>query len=256
MRILAVNDDGIFAAGIRALAVRLARDHDVTVVAPDSEKSAASHAITLYRPLRVTRVSPPGLENVRCYMVDGLPVDCTKVGIGHVMEGEVDLVVSGINHGSNLGSDIIYSGTVAAAFDAVIMGYHAMAVSNGSYHPKYLEDTAEVAARVIDSGLPLEDEGVLYNLNVPDLPLPEIRGIRAARQGSLVYEDALDVRYDPRGHEYIWMAGRLLEDLTEEDTDASLMRRGYASIVPIRYDMTARDKLKTLACKIDQIKLH
>jgi 5'-nucleotidase len=256
MRILAVNDDGIHARGIRALAARLARDHDVTVVAPDSEKSAASHAITLYRPLRVTRVNPLGLENVRCYMVDGLPVDCTKVGIGHVMEGDVDLVVSGINHGSNMGSDIIYSGTVAAAFDAVIMGYHALAVSNGSYFPKYLDDTAEVAARVIASGLPVEDEGVLYNLNVPDLPLPQIRGIRAARQGQLVYEDALDVRLDPRGHEYIWMAGRLLEDKTDEDTDASLMRRGYASIVPIRYDMTARDKLNALSCKTDKIKLQ
>jgi 5'-nucleotidase len=256
MRILIVNDDGIHAKGIKALAIRLAQDHDVTVVAPDSEKSASSHSITLYRPLRVIKAEPSGLEGIRCYMVDGLPVDCTKVGISHVMEGNVDLVVSGINHGPNMGSDIIYSGTVAAAFDAVIMGYHALAVSNASYFPKHLDDTAEVAARVIASGLPLTDDGVLYNLNVPDLALKDMQGIKAAEQGRLVYEDAMDVRHDPRGHEYIWMAGRLLEDQTDEDTDASLMHRGFASIVPIRYDMTARDKLSALACKIGKIKLH
>jgi len=256
MRILIVNDDGIHAKGIRTLAVRLAQEHDVTVVAPDSERSASSHSITLIRPLRVIKAEPAGMEGIRCYMVDGLPVDCTKVGINHVMEGQVDLVVSGINHGQNMGSDIIYSGTVAAALDAVIMGYHALAVSDTSYYPQYLTTAAEVAARVVNSGLPLEDEGVLYNLNVPDLPLDELKGLKAAEQGRLIYEDKLDVRSDPRGHQYIWMAGNLIEDKTEEDTDVSLMRRGFASIVPIRYDMTARDRLNDLSCRIDKIKLH
>lgn len=256
MRILIVNDDGIHAKGIRALAGRLAQEHDVTVVAPDSEKSATSHSITIYRPLRVVRTEPAGLEGIRCFVVDGQPVDCTKVGISHVMEGQVDLVVSGINHGHNMGSDIIYSGTVAAALDAVIMGSRALAVSIGSYYPKHLDVAAEVAARVIDSGIPFEEEGVLHNLNVPDLPLEEIKGIRAARQGKTVYDDKMDVRSDPRGHQYIWMAGKLQEDNTEEDTDVSLMRRGYASVVPIRYDLTAKDRLDALACRIDKIKLH
>lgn len=256
MRILVVNDDGIHAKGIRALASRLAQEHDVTVVAPDSEKSATSHSITLYRPLRVIKTEPAGLDGIRCFVVDGLPVDCTKVGINHVMEGNVDLVVSGINHGHNMGSDIIYSGTVAAALDAVIMGCHALAVSIGSYYPENLDAAAEVATRVIDSGIPFGEESVLHNLNVPDLPLEEIKGIRAASQGKTVYDDKMDVRSDPRGHKYIWMAGTLLEDNTEEETDVSLMRRGYASVVPIRYDLTARDTLDTLACRIEKIKLH
>lgn len=256
MRILIVNDDGIHAKGIRALASRLAQEHDVTVVAPESERSATSHSITIYRPLRVIKTEPAGLEGIRCFVVDGLPVDCTKVGINHVMEREVDIVVSGINHGHNMGSDIIYSGTVAAALDAVIMGYRALAVSIGSYYPQNLAAAAEVAARVIDSGLPFEDEGVLHNLNVPDLPFDQIKGIRAARQGRTIYEDKMDVRSDPRGHQYIWMAGKLLDDDTLDETDVSLQRRGYASIVPIRYDLTARDRLDTLSCKIEKIKLH
>lgn len=256
MRILIVNDDGIHAKGIRALASRLAQEHDVTVVAPESERSATSHSITIYRPLRVIKTEPAGLEGIRCFVVDGLPVDCTKVGINHVMEREVDIVVSGINHGHNMGSDIIYSGTVAAALDAVIMGYRALAVSIGSYYPQNLEAAAEVAARVIDSGLPFEDEGVLHNLNVPDLPFDQIKGISAACQGRTIYEDKMDVRSDPRGHQYIWMAGKLLDDDTLDETDVSLQRRGYASIVPIRYDLTARDRLDALSCKIEKIKLH
>ena len=256
MRILVVNDDGIHAKGIRALASRLAQEHDVTVVAPDSEKSATSHSITIYRPLRIIKTEPAGLEGIRCFVVDGQPVDCTKVGVNHVMEKQVDLVVSGINHGHNMGSDIIYSGTVAAALDAVIMGYRALAVSIGSYYPQHMDVAAEVAARVIDSGIPFQEEGVLHNLNVPDLPLEDIKGIRAASQGKTVYDDKMDVRSDPRGHQYIWMAGKLQEDNTEEDTDVSLMRRGYASVVPIRYDLTAKDHLGALTCRIEKIKLH
>jgi 5'-nucleotidase len=256
MRILIVNDDGIHAKGIRTLAVRLAQEHDVTVVSPDSEKSASSHSITLYRPLRVIKAEPSGLEHIHCFTVDGLPVDCTKVGINHVMEGNVDLVVSGINHGQNMGSDVIYSGTVAAALDAVIMGYHALAVSDAAYYPQHLETAAEIAARVIASGLPMEQKGVLYNLNVPDLPLEEVKGLRAAEQGRMIYEDRIDVRSDPRGHQYIWMAGKLLEHESDDNTDVGLMRRGFASIVPIRYDMTARDQLDSLSCKIEKIKLH
>lgn len=256
MRILVVNDDGIHAKGIRALASRLAQHHDVTVVAPESEKSATSHSITIYRPLRVIKTEPAGLEGIPCFVIDGLPVDCTKIGINYVMEQNVDIVVSGINHGHNMGSDIIYSGTVAAALDAVIMGYRALAVSVGAYYPQNLDTAAEVAARVIDSGLLFEGENVLYNLNVPDLPIEQLKGIKAARQGRTIYEDKMDVRSDPRGHKYIWMAGKLIDDETYEETDVSLQRRGYASIVPIRYDMTATDRLDALSCKIEKIKLQ
>jgi 5'-nucleotidase len=257
MRILLVNDDGIHAKGIKALAARLARKHDVTIVAPDSEKSATSHAITIHRPLRVSPAHPSGLEGIPCYVIDGLPVDCVKVGVTHIMGEKVDLVVSGINHGHNLGSDIIYSGTVAAALDAVIMGYRGMAVSIASPFPKHIDSAAAVAENVIDSGLFEDDPGdILYNLNVPDLPPEQIKGLRASRQGRTVYADAVEARRDPRGNEYFWVCGNLIEDQTVEDTDVSLVRRGYASITPIKYDLTHQARLEKINCRIENLKLH
>ena len=257
MRILVVNDDGINAKGIRTLAARLAQDHEVTVVAPMTEQSATSHSVTLNRPLRVTQVSPEGLGGIDCYMIDGSPVDCTKIGLSHVTKGEVDLIVSGINHGHNLGSDMLYSGTVAAALDAVIMGFKALAVSVTSYTPKHFDAVAETAARLIDSGLfdgpPC---GMLYNLNVPDLPLEQIKGVKATRQGKTVYEDAIEVREDPKGKKYFWIAGRLKENTDIDDTDVSQVNQGYASLTPVKYDITAFEEIENLSCKIEKLKLH
>lgn len=256
MRILVVNDDGIYAKGLRTLAARLSRTHEVTVVAPESEKSATSHAITIYRPLRAKKTQLAGLEGICCYVVDGLPVDCTKIGISHVMKDDVGLVVSGVNHGPNLGSDILYSGTVAAALDAVIMGYPALAVSCAGYCPEHFDAAAEIAARLIDGGLFDGAADVLYNLNVPDAPLEQIKGLRAARQGYTVYDHDVQLREDPRGDKYIWMAGTLREIGADDDTDAYLVGRGYATLTPLRYDLTAKDRLELLSCKIEKMKLH
>ncbi len=257
MRILVVNDDGINAKGIKTLAARLAKNHDVTVVAPESEKSATSHSITLHSPLRISKAKPLGLEGITCFVIDGQPVDCSKIGITHIMKSNVDLVVSGINHGRNLGSDIILSGTVAAALDAVIMGYKALAVSTASYFPENLESAAEIAANIISGGLFKSiPKGILYNLNVPDLPMKDIKGLRASRQGITKYKDAVDVRVDPRGNEYVWMAAKLLENETVDDTDVSLIRRGYACITPIKYDLTDKKHIEELKCKIEKIELH
>ncbi len=257
MRILIVNDDGIHAKGLRMLAARLKRDHDVTVVAPESQRSATSHSITIFRPLRVTKTQPAGLENIPCYVVDGQPVDCTKIGIAHIMGGKVDLVVSGINHGANLGSDIIYSGTVAAALDAVIMGYKALAVSCASEFAEHFGTAAETAARLIDGGLfDEEQKDVLLNLNVPNVPLSELKGVKAAVQGRTAYDDAVELRDDPRGREYIWVTGTMREHTADEETDLSVVRSGYASLTPIKFDLTARDRIEPLSCKISKIKLH
>lgn len=256
MRILLVNDDGIHASGIRILAARLSQEHDVTVVAPESEKSATSHAITIYRPLRAKKTEPAALQGTACYVVDGLPVDCTKIGISHLMQGKTDLVVSGINHGPNMGSDILYSGTVAAALDAVIMGYRALAVSINACTPAHLDSAAQITMRLIDSGLFNGPDNVLYNLNVPDLPLEQIKGLKSAPQGRTVYDDAVELRDDPRGNKYIWMTGTLREQSCAKDTDVSLLREGYATLTPIKYDLTAHDKLDALSCKIQKIKLH
>ncbi len=257
MRILLVNDDGIHAKGLRTLAARLKDKHDVTVVAPESERSATSHSITIYRPLRVTKTQPAGLETIPCYVVDGQPVDCTKIGIAHILNGKVDLVVSGINHGANLGSDILYSGTVAAALDAAIMGYKAMAVSAASHFAEHFESAAEIAARVIDSGFfDGEPENVMYNLNVPDLALPKIQGVKAAVQGRTAYDDEVELRNDPHGREYIWVTGTMREEPAEEETDVAAVRSGFASLTPIRFDLTARDRMAALACRIEKMKLH
>jgi 5'-nucleotidase len=257
MRILIVNDDGIHAKGIKTIAAKLSQNHEVTVVAPDSEKSATSHSITIHRPLRVSKAEPAGLEGIPCYVVDGLPVDCTKIGVAHIMRSDVDIVVSGINHGSNMGSDILYSGTVSAALDAVIMGYRAMAVSIASYYPKHFETAAEIASRLIDEGLfESQPDGVLYNLNVPNLPISEIKGLRVTRQGRTVYEDAVDVRSDPRGNEYIWMAGELTDCKVIDDTDVSVLKQGYASLTPIKYDLTDNEQLQSLNCIIEKIEFH
>jgi 5'-nucleotidase len=257
MRILIVNDDGIHAKGILALSQRLAREHDVTVVAPDSERSASSHSITIYRPLRVKKTELPELSHVACFMTDGLPVDCTKIGISYVLKSGVDLVVSGINHGPNLGTDILYSGTVAAALDAVLMGYSALAVSSNSYLPQHLDAAAEVAARVIQSGLfDQRPTGVLYNLNIPDLPLEQIQGIQAVGQGRTLYIDDVDVRNDPHGMEYVWMASRFVKEDAEADTDVGAVARGFAAITPIQFNLTDTSRMPDLKCRIDKIKLH
>ena len=257
MRILIVNDDGIHAKGLRAIALRLAKKHDVTVVAPNAEKSATSHAITIHRPLRVSSAHPAGLEGIPCYVIDGLPVDCTKIGLAHIMKEGADLVVSGINHGHNMGADIIYSGTVAAALDAVIMGYRGMAVSIAAPLPQHIDTAAIVAETIVDSGL-LDDKpnDILYNVNVPDVPIDALKGLRASRQGRTIYADAIEVRCDPRGNDYYWMGGRLIEDKTVEDTDVSLVRRGYASITPVKYDLTHKEAFDRLNCKIEKLKLH
>lgn len=257
MRILVVNDDGIHAKGIKTLAAKLAEKHDVTVVAPDSERSASSHSITINRPLRVSKAEPAGLEGIPCYVVDGLPVDCTKIGITHVMKSNVDLVVSGINHGSNMGSDILYSGTVSAAMDAVIMGFRAMAVSIASYYPEHLETAAELALDIIGAGLmQSQPDGVLYNLNVPDLPYNEVKGMKATRQGRTIYEDAVDVRRDPRGNEYIWMAGELVKCSEAADNDVCVVEQGYASLTPLKYDLTDTNNMQSLDCIIGKLKFH
>ena len=257
MRILVINDDGINAKGIGYLAIELAKKHEVIVVAPATEQSATSHSVTLNRPLRVTTVSPSLMGGLPCYMIDGSPVDCTKIGLTHITKGEVDLIVSGINHGHNLGSDILYSGTVAAALDAVIMGYKALSVSVSSYTPVHFDAVAKVAVRLIDEGLfDGPPNGTLYNLNVPDFPIEQIKGIRATRQGITVYEDAIEVRVDPRGNKYFWMAGKLAKSNVIDDTDVSLVNQGYASLTPLKYDLTAKDEISDLSCKIDKIELH
>jgi 5'-nucleotidase len=218
--------------------VRLKRIADVTVVAPDAERSAVGHAITTLTPLRVKEFRR-GRE-LMGYAVNGMPADCVKIGVGSIFKRPPDLVVSGINFGPNTATNIIYSGTVSAATEARILGVPSIAISLGTYtDPDFRYAgvvTSRVASLVLRHGLP---EKVLLNVNVPNLPRAEIKGIRVTRQGESAYYEDFTVRTDPRKQPYYWLAGsyRMTDD--DESTDAWALAHGYVSVTPVSYDLTA-----------------
>jgi 5'-nucleotidase len=232
--ILVSNDDGIRAAGIRALQEALAPVGEVWVVAPDREQSAASHSLSLLRPLRVEEVGP------RCYAVDGTPTDCVNLAINGIMPVRPDLVVSGINPGANLGDDVTYSGTVSAAMEGTLLGVPSIAMSlvvtNG--RPDF-EPAATFAVRlavsVAGQGLPRD---TLLNVNVPALPRAELRGYAVTRQGKRRYGDAIVEKVDPRGKKYYWIGGDDMGFVPAEGTDFTAVQSGTISVTPLHLDLT------------------
>ncbi len=235
MLILVSNDDGVHAPGLAALAEALSGLGRVVVVAPDRERSAVGHALTLHRPLR--------LHTVRTdwYAVDGTPTDCVHLGIHGVLERSPDLLVAGINEGANLADDITYSGTVGVAMEGAIMGVPSFAVSLAAEGRPRFEGAASVACRVaravIERGLP---EGTFLNVNVPATgPGAEPRGIRVTRQGRRVYGSGVVRKVDPRGKAYYWIGARELGRLERVGgTDVEAVEAGYVSVTPIRTDLT------------------
>jgi len=237
MKILVCNDDGIFADGIYHLAASLSRLGEVFVVAPDSEKSATGHAITLHHPLRVKRIKLPGLD-IRAFSVNGTPADCVKIGVEVLAEGNVDLVFSGINRGANLGTDVFYSGTVSAAIEGCILGYQSAAISNFDHTSTDYKLAAEVAydiaVKMLENRLPT---GTLLNINVPNLENSKPKGTKVTKLGVRKYTGSFLEREDPRGIPYYWLAGEVLDD-DEEDTDISAINQKFISVTPIHYDLT------------------
>lgn len=239
MRVLLSNDDGYLAAGLKALREELAGlplIDELYVVAPDRERSAVGHGITMHRPLRA-RPLDFGAEKTRGWAVDGTPADCVKLAIEELLPDVPDLVVSGINQGANLGTDVIYSGTVSAAVEGVINGVPAIAISLTDFHSRDFSQAARFAARLVgqlaDLGLP---PGVLLNVNVPP---GKPAGVQVVRLGWRRYVNIFDRRTDPRGREYFWMAGEPLEvDENTPDTDVCANRLGYITITPVKIDMT------------------
>jgi len=251
--ILVTNDDGIEAAGLRALlqAVRpLAR---LVVLAPDHNWSAAGHTKTMHKPLRVTPYSfncsgaEPALNGVQAYTTTGAPSDCVALALLGILPEKPDLVVAGINQGANLGHDLTYSGTVAAAMEAVIFGLPAVAVSLDSYNSHDFAFAAQVAAgvvgQVMEHGLP---PGVFLNVNVPCRPPDQIAGVAITRLGRRVYRDLLIERLDPRGQPYYWIGGEPPGGHLDEGTDIWAVSQGYISITPVHLDMTAHDLIPEL----------
>ncbi len=233
MRILVCNDDGIRAAGIRALEAALQPLGDVWVVAPDREQSAAGHSLSLYRPLRVEELDE------RHFAVDGTPTDAVNLAINGIMKVRPDLVVSGINHGANLGDDITYSGTVSAAMEGTLLGVPSIAVSLAGRDTLDFSLAAGFAGRLAvlvgARGLPRD---TLLNVNVPGVPAAEVRGWRVTRQGKRRYGDAIVEHLDPRGRKYYWIGGDDLGFVPAEGTDCTAIADGFISITPLHLDLT------------------
>ena len=241
--ILVSNDDGIHSEGLRALSDAMASLDEVLVVAPDRERSAASHSLTLHRPLRV--------EAVRAgwFAVDGTPTDCVLLGVHALAPSRPRLVVSGINRGANLGDDLHYSGTVSAAMEGMLLGIPSIAISLAARKDFRFAPSARfverLASYVMNVGLP---PNTLLNVNVPETPEGEQpRGFLLVRQGRRRYSDAITQHVDPRGRAYYWIGGDETEGLQEEGTDFAAIASGMIAVTPIHIDLTNHASWERLA---------
>lgn len=239
------NDDGIDAPGIFALVLEMKKIARVTVVAPDKQQSAVGHAITMNYPLRALPFRKNG--EFFGYAVDGTPADAVKLGVRFLLKEKPDLLMSGINHGSNTAINILYSGTVSAATEGTVLGIPSIALSltthdqaDFSYAARF---AARLAQRVVAEGLP---PGTLLNVNVPAVPEEQISGVRITRQGSSTWEDTFDVRRDPAGREYFWLTGSMAIKDTDPETDQIAVRENFISVTPIHYELTDRVLLERM----------
>lgn len=238
MHILLSNDDGVYAEGLAALYTELSQHHQVTVIAPDRNCSGASNALSLLNPLRIQQM------NNGFFAVNGTPSDCVHLGINQFLQDDPQLVVSGINHGANLGDDVIYSGTVAAATEGRYMGLPAIAVSLVGHKPTHFASAAKVVADVIDMLAlhPLAADQIL-NINVPDLSYEKLAGFQATRQGRRHRAETMLKTQDPHGRDVYWYGPVGQEHDAGEGTDFYAVANGYCSITPLTVDMTAYKSL-------------
>ncbi len=247
--ILVTNDDGINAPGLLALAQEMRKIGEVIVLAPDRNWSGSGHVKTLERPLRVRE----GLlaDGTTAYTSDGAPSDCVALALLGFFDEKIDLVVSGINPLPNLGHDVTYSGTVTAAMESLIWEVPAVAFSLGAQeaaNPLDYCPSSQIARQVVEMLMCKElQTSTLLNVNIPYLPLEEVKGIRITRQGLRVYRDRLDRRMDPRGRPYYWIGGDAPTGIPEEGTDVGALAAGYVSITPLQLDLTLYSAIPTLA---------
>ena len=244
-KILVTNDDGIYSAGIYALYNAMAEIGEAFVVAPDTERSAVGHAITISDPLRVFEIERNG--KFFGWAVNGTPADCVKLGVKGILQFIPDLIVSGINQGSNTATNVIYSGTVSAATEGTIMGIPSVAFSLTTFRKTDFSFAAEiaryVASKVLEKGLP---EGILLNVNIPPVTAEEFRGIKITRQGKGRYEEAFEKRVDPANRTYYWLGGTKLLLDTDDDIDEVAVINNYVSVTPLQYDLTDRKMMGLL----------
>ena len=238
MRLLCTNDDGILAPGLHTLVEAAEQLGEVTVVAPDREQSATSHSLTLHHPVR------PVARGERRWQVDGTPTDCVMLAVEALMPERPDFVLSGINHGQNMGEDVLYSGTVAAAMEGVMLGIPAVALSfaGGDLRadPSVLAGLAGMLADLLRHVLTLPGfpSDTLLNVNVPPLPAHEVRGVKLTRLGRRVYSNSLTPMQDPWGRPIYWIGGGSATWRGESDSDFQAVRDGYVSVTPLSLDLT------------------
>ncbi|OQX88707.1 MAG: 5'/3'-nucleotidase SurE [candidate division Zixibacteria bacterium 4484_93] len=237
MAILVTNDDGIYSSGISALAEAASLFDDVVIVAPDREQSAIGHAITLTVPLRITEIKRDG--KLFGYAVNGTPADCVKLAVREIISHPPRLVLSGINFGANTGAAIIYSGTVSAATEGTLLSVPSIAFSIDSVKGDNLGTAKKVALAVVryvlENGIP---DDVLINVNIPDLPLEEIKGVKYIKQGKSYFNDWFQRRKDPKGRTYYWMDGEMICSDSASYGDYTALKEGYVAITPLHLDMT------------------
>jgi len=242
--ILITNDDGVYSPGIQMLAKRLRELDAVVIVAPDRERSAAGHSMTLHRPLLIEELK----ESM--YSVNGTPTDCVNIAVKGLLKETPRLVVSGINKGPNLGDDVTYSGTVAGAIEGILLGIPSFAISLNAREDFRFANAAEVAVRaaehILRQGLPA---GTLLNINVPNVPVEEMQGTLISRLGKRIYHQMTVERVDPRGKKYYWIGGGEPDWEHEKGTDFDAVDRKFVSITPLHLDMTdysSFDRLRTM----------
>ncbi len=242
MKILLSNDDGYHAEGLAELARAVSELAETIIVAPDRNQSGASHSLTLDAPLRVSQTD----EGV--YFVNGTPTDCVHLAITGLLQTEPDMVMAGINHGSNLGDDVLYSGTVAAAIEGRFLGLPAMAVSLVSEEPRYFKTASQAACELLqrlqEDPLPAD---TILNINVPDMPFDELRGYQATRLGFRHRSEAMVSMQDPRGRPVYWIGAAGPGQDAGPGTDFHAVKEGYISVTPLQVDLTKLDAIASLA---------
>lgn len=249
MRLLLSNDDGVYAEGLQELrhALEQTGEYEVYVVAPERERSAASHAITLHKPLYVSRLKIGG-SSVPTWSVSGTPADCVKIAVQALLDQPPDLVLSGINRGGNLGMDVLYSGTVSAAIEAAILGLPSIAISLVTFGDADYSFAARFAVDLIRQvGREPLPPGMLLNINIPELEEGRIAGVAATRLGLRYYDDHFHPRRDPRGRDYYWLAGEVRHGKEAPDTDIGAVEQNLISITPIHLHLTHSEMLGRVA---------
>jgi 5'-nucleotidase len=245
MKILLTNDDGIYAPGLFALFRTLKSDHELTIVAPESEMSAVGHAITLTLPLRVQEVKKNG--SFYGYAITGTPADCVKIAVQELLERPPDIILSGINPGANVGVNILYSGTVSAATEGAFLGVKSAAISlNTRKHPDFsfaAQFSKEIIRFMMASGL---KDGTALNVNIPAVPREKIAGVCLTKQGISRFEERFERRSDPRGNVYYWLSGETPIENGSPETDSIALKENKITITPIHYNLTCERELSRL----------